>query len=99
GYLRSYPQARAFCMSISDAGFPMDLARVSTDSAFTSDSLTIGFLRTARMSSPLPHSSRMLSIEPVIEDMLSRCFRAKNRQEIESLVADARRKVQELELH
>ncbi len=98
GYLRAYPQARAFCMSVSDAGFPVDLDRVWTDSTFTNDSLTIGFLRTAKMSSPLPHSSRMLSIEPVIEDMLSRCFRAKNRQEIEALVADAQRKVQSIEL-
>ncbi len=97
-YIRDYPQARAFCMSISDAGFPVDLARVSTDSAFTSDSLTIGFLRTAQMSSPLPHSKRMLSIEPIIEDMLSRCFLAKSRQEIASLVEVARSKVQVLEL-
>lgn len=97
GYLSSYANARAFCMAISDAGFPADLHRAETDTAFTNDALTRGFLLTAQMSRPLPHSSRMLAIEPVLERMLDRCFRAKDKRVVEQIVSEARREVEVLE--
>jgi maltose-binding protein MalE len=97
GHLGSYANARAFCMAVSDAGFPADLRRAEADPAFAGDALTVGFLRTAQMSRPLPHSTRMLAIEPVLERMLDRCFRAKDKRAVEQIVSEARREVEALE--
>lgn len=97
GFLRSYEQARAFAAGVSDAGFPSDLKRAQTDTMFTSDPLVKGFLETAVLSRPLPHSSTLLSIEPVIEEMLSKCFAATDRKTIAAAVQDAKTKVLALE--
>lgn len=96
-FLRDYAQARAFAVAVSDAGFPADVERARRDSIFTTDVMKKGFLETAVLSRPLPHSTKMLSIEPVIEEMLTTCFMAKDRSTIVRAVADARTKVAALE--
>lgn len=96
-FLTSYSNARAFCVAISDAGFPADLLRAKQDSVFLRDSLVLGFLKTSLISKPLPHSSRLLSIEPVVENMLDECFRAKSRAQITQSVEKASNAVRALE--
>lgn len=98
-FLCQYGNARAFCMSVSDAGFPADLARASQDSVFTRDQLQRGFLQTALWSVPLVHSKKLLSIEPIIEDMLERCIAAKSMEEVAAHIRNAREQVFRLESH
>jgi hypothetical protein len=96
-YLRAYPQARRLCMSVSDAGFPADLDAASRDSAFTVDPLRHGFLRTAMRSRVLPHTPTLLSVEPVVEDMLVRWYDARSRADVARIVAEARAAVTAIE--
>lgn len=92
-FLCQYDNAREFCQSVSDAGFPADLARASQDSLFTRNSLQHGFLQTAQLSMPLVHSPKLLGIEPIIEAMLERCYSAKNKEEVVAYVRSAREQV------
>jgi hypothetical protein len=92
-FLCRYENARAFCVSVSDAGFPADLWTASQDSVFMRDSLQRGFLLTARMSRPLVTSPKLLSIEPIVEDMLERCYGATSKEEVAAFVRSARQKV------
>ena len=92
-FLCQYEQARSFCLSVSDAGFPADLWTASQDSMFLRDSLQRGFLRTAQISKPLVTSPKLLSIEPIIEDMLERCYAAKSKEEVAAIVSSARQQV------
>lgn len=92
-FLCQYENARAFCLSVSDAGFPADLWTASQDSVFMRDSLERGFLRTAQISKPLVTSPKLLSIEPIVEDMLERCYGAKSKQEVAAFVRSARQQV------
>lgn len=57
------------------------------------DSLQRGFLLTARMSRPLVTSPKLLSIEPIVEDMLERCYGATSIEEVAAFVRSARQKV------
>ncbi|MBU3679129.1 MAG: extracellular solute-binding protein [Candidatus Kapabacteria bacterium] len=98
-FLCRYDNARALCISVTDAGFPADLARASQDTVFTRDSLQRGFLRTAQMSFPLVHSAKLLSIEPIIEDMLERCYGAKSKEHVAAYVRSARDQVLRVESH
>ncbi|MBU3698585.1 MAG: extracellular solute-binding protein [Candidatus Kapabacteria bacterium] len=92
-FLCQYDNARAFCLSVSDAGFPADLGTASQDSVFLRDSLQRGFLQTALISVPLVHSSKLLRIEPIVEDMLERCYGAKSKEQVAAYVRSAREKV------
>lgn len=92
-FLCRYPNARAFCLSVSDAGFPADLWTASQDSVFMHDSLKRGFLQTAQMSRPLITSPILLSIEPIIEDLLERCYAARSEEEVAAFVRTARQQV------
>ncbi|HLP28614.1 MAG TPA: extracellular solute-binding protein [Candidatus Didemnitutus sp.] len=96
-WLTSYQQARAFAVAISDAGFPADLTTAASDSVFDRDNLQRGFLSVARMARPLPESSRTLSIEPVVEDMIVRCYGAATRSDVERIVEQARSAIMQLE--
>lgn len=96
-WLTSYQQARAFAVAISDAGFPADLTTAASDSVFDRDPLLRGFLSVARMARPLPESSRTLSIEPVVEDMIVRCYGAATRADVERIVQQARSAIMQLE--
>lgn len=96
-WLTSYENARSFALAVSDAGFPTDLERAATDAAFTSDPLQRGFLEVARKASPLPESDRILSIEPIIEDMIVRCYDAPSRADVERIITETRMQVQLLE--
>jgi len=96
-WLRSYEQARVFALGVSDAGFPFDLDRARNDAAFTKDPMTISFLSVARIASPLPDGEHMLLVEPIVEDMIVRCYDAKSRQDIVSIVRNAYDQVREAE--
>lgn len=89
GFLTSYEQARRLCVAVSDAGFPADLVRAAADTVFTKDALRFGFLQTAQMSVTLPAGPAMLAVEPVIEDMIVRCYDAPNRETVRSIVQAA----------
>lgn len=89
-FLRDYPQARAFCASVSDAGMPANLERAATDTLFTADALRNGFLQTARLSAPLPAGPAMLQIEPIIEDMIVQCYDAATLDDVRRFVYAAR---------
>jgi ABC-type glycerol-3-phosphate transport system substrate-binding protein len=92
-FLCQYENARAFCLSVSDAGFPADLLTASQDSVFLRDSLQHGFLQTAMVSKPLVHSSTLLRVEPIIEDMIERCYAANSKEQVAAYVRSAREKV------
>ncbi len=92
-FLCEYERARAFCQTVSDAGFPADLRTASQDSLFMRDSLQRGFLTTATMSLPLVHSPKLLTIEPIVEEMLERCYAAKSQKEVTDVVRAARIRV------
>jgi hypothetical protein len=96
GFLTSYEQARRLCVAVSDAGFPADLVRAAADTAFTMDALRFGFLQTAQMSVTLPAGPAMLAVEPVIEDMIVRCYDAPNRETVRSIVQAAASEVARL---
>lgn len=96
GFLTSYEQARRLCVAVSDAGFPTDLVRAAADTAFTMDALRFGFLQTAQMSVTLPAGPVMLAVEPVIEDMIVRCYDAPSREAIRSIVQAAASEVERL---
>lgn len=96
-FLCRYDNARAFCMSVSDAGFPADLWTASKDSVFMRDSLQRGFLTTAMMSVPLAHSSKLLSIEPIVEEMLERCYAATSKEDVAAYVRNAQIQVRSAE--
>lgn len=96
GFLTAYEQARRLCVAVSDAGFPADLVRAAADTVFTQDALRFGFLQTAQMSVTLPAGPAMLAIEPVIEDMIVRCYDAPNRETVRSIVQSAAREVARL---
>ena len=97
GHLSSYESSRQFCHRVSDAGFPADLDRAIRDPLFNTNTLQKGFLETARLSQPMVHSAKLLSIEPVIETMLERSYGARSREEIRSIVGAARAEVRKLE--
>ncbi|MBK6292328.1 MAG: extracellular solute-binding protein [Ignavibacteria bacterium] len=96
-WLTSYQQARAFAVAISDAGFPADLTTAATDSIFQRDDLQRGFLNVARMARPLPESTKTLRVEPIVEDMIVRCYGATSKDEVQQIVEKARLAVIELE--
>lgn len=96
-WLTSYQHARAFSMAVSDAGFPSDLVAASRDSVFTRDPLQRGFLDVALLSRPLPESSKTLSVEPIVEDMIVRCYGATSKDDVQQIVEKARLAVVELE--
>mgnify|MGYP000150221511 CR=1 FL=1 len=96
-WLTRYQQARAFAVAISDAGFPADLQSASVDSAFLRDPLQRGFLDVTRMARPLPESRLILSIEPIVEDMIVRCYGATTRAEVQRIVDQARTAIVALE--
>ena len=96
-WLAKYQQARAFAVAISDAGFPADLQSASVDSAFLRDPLQRGFLDVTRMARPLPESRKILSIEPIVEDMIVRCYGATTRAEVQRIVDEARMAIVALE--
>ena len=95
-WLTAYTQASQFCHAVPDAGFPAT-DDVFADTTFMVDPVQFGFLRTAKLSRPLPASPVILSIEPIIEELIERCYTATSRQEVEALVASARSRVMALE--
>lgn len=96
GFLTSYEQARRLCIAVSDAGFPAALDRAAADTAFTTDALRSGFLHTAQMSVTLPAGPSMLAVEPIIEDMIVRCYDAPSRDAVRNIVQAAAREVERL---
>ncbi|MFM8770973.1 MAG: hypothetical protein ACKOE4_02970, partial [Candidatus Kapaibacterium sp.] len=92
-FLGRYDNAREFCRSVSDAGFPAELNRASQDSVFTRDSLRRGFLQTAQLSKPLVYSPKLLILEPIIEAMLEWCYSAKTKEDVVAYVRSAREQV------
>jgi hypothetical protein len=92
-FLCQYDNSRAFCLSVSDAGFPADLWTASQDSVFLRDSLRRGFLQTAMISMPLVHSAKLLRVEPIIEDMMERCYAANSKEHVIACVRSARQQV------
>jgi len=96
-YLTHFNQARAFCAAVSDAGYPADLAQASADSVFTSSRLRRGFLETALISRPLPLHAKLLSIEPIVEDMIVKSYTAPSKEEIIQIVRSAKSAIVEIE--
>ncbi len=95
-WLTEYRQSAQFCHQVSDAGFPAsDL--VFSDAEFQLDNIQRGFLLTAKESRPLPASPVLLRIEPIIEDLIERCYAAASRREMAELVESARVQVQSIE--
>lgn len=99
GFLRQYQQARQLCIAVSDAGFPSDLATALHDSAFNANPLQRGLLQTALISRPLARTVHSLTIEPIIEEMLERCYRSTSLQEVRAIVRDAQARVTSIESH
>lgn len=97
GFLSRYDNARRFCISVSDAGYPADLDRALLDTVFVSDPLKRGFLETARMSRPIVHSSKTLSVEPVIEEMLERAYASKSQADVIAVMKAAQVRVAAIE--
>ena len=97
-FLCQYDNSLAFCLSISDAGFPADLSTASQDSVFLRDSLRRGFLQTAMISMPLVHSATLLRVEPIVEEMIERCYAANSKEQVEAYVMSAREQVLSAEL-
>ncbi len=96
-FLCSYTNARAFASSVPDAGFPADLQKVGADTAFLSNPLIQGFYRTALLSAPLPYSATFLRCEPLVEDLIARCFSARNADEIRQHVNAAKEALRVME--
>lgn len=103
-WLAAAPQAQAFCDAVSDAGFAADdttagqtagLSR-ATDTAGLSPRLS-AFAQTVAMSSFLPSTPVMLSVEPIIERLIERCYDAPSQEAIREMVAEARRAVEDVE--
>ena len=95
-WITAYPQAARFCHAVADAGFPA-ANEVFADTTFMLDPIQFGFLRTAQVSRPLPASPVILRIEPIVEDLIERCYTAASKDEVAELVDAARAKVAELE--
>jgi ABC-type glycerol-3-phosphate transport system substrate-binding protein len=95
-WLTAYEQAKAFCLRVSDAGIPAS-PDVYADSAFRRTPLQRGFLETVHLASPLPSSPSLLSIEPVVEELIERCYALPTREAVRAAVAEARLKVTSLE--
>jgi len=95
-WLTAYPQAARFCHAVSDAGFPAS-NDLFTDTTFMQDPVQFGFLRTAQVSRPLPASPVILSVEPIIEDLIERCYTASSKEEVAELVEAAREQVRATE--
>lgn len=103
-WLAAAPQARAFCDAVSDAGFAADdttagktagLSR-ATDTAGLSPRLS-AFAQTVALSSFLPSTPVMLSVEPLIEQLIERSYHAPSQDAIRKMVAEAKRKVEDVE--
>jgi maltose-binding protein MalE len=95
-WLAAAPQARAFCDAVSDAGFAADTAGGAGETAGLSPRLT-GFAQTVALSSFLPSTPVMLSVEPIIEQLIERSYHAPSQEAIRKMVADAKRKVEDVE--
>lgn len=95
-WLTSYEQAKQFCMDVSDAGIPAS-PLVHSDTTFRQTAWQRGFVETIHLSSPLPNSPILLSIEPVIEHLIEESYRASDIKEIEELVRHAKYQVESLE--
>jgi maltose-binding protein MalE len=93
-YVTSYEQSRLLCSMVSDAGFPADIDKAMLDTLFNVDPLQKGFLETIKVSRPLPLHKNMLSIEPIIEDMIVRCYAAKSKDEVVEIVQLARNQIE-----
>jgi len=87
-FLTSHVQARRFCMMVSDAGFPSAPASQLGDEHM--DAWRQGFLETVSLSVPAATSARLLDAEPVIEDMIVRCYDATSINDVRAIVNDAR---------
>ena len=95
-WLTSYQQSKQFCLAVSDAGIPAS-PEVFEDSIFSSTAWQKGFLETIRLSRPLPSSPLLLRIEPVVEQLIERCYQASSADEVSRYVLAARSEVQKIE--
>lgn len=95
-WLTSYQQSKQFCLSVSDAGIPAG-PEVFEDSIFSRSAWQKGFLATIHLSHPLPSSPLLLRIEPVVEQMIERCYQAKSADEVSRYVSAARSEIQKIE--
>lgn len=90
-WLTAPRQLAAFCTAVVDAGIPADTAVV------TGRPIDIGYRKTLGMAIPLPTSAQQLRIEPIVEDMIDRTYRARSRDEIVRIVTSARDELRSFE--
>lgn len=91
-WLTDYKQSSRFCLAISDAGFPADTA-VYSDERFMQGQRK-QFLETLRLSRPLPEAATLLTVEPIIEAAIQKCYFATSIDEVRLYVSKAREQLQ-----
>jgi maltose-binding protein MalE len=91
-YLTAHAQSARLCAAVSDAGFPS--ARNGEKDTMGMDAWRQGFLATVNMSKPIASSARSLDAEPVIEDMIVRCYDATSIDDVRRIVREARSRLQ-----
>jgi hypothetical protein len=50
------------------------------------------------ISMPLVHSATLLRVEPIVEEMIERCYAANSKEQVEAYVMSAREQVLSAEL-
>lgn len=87
-YLASMGAAERFSNTVVDAGTPAVWINMYIDDLH--DEIKAGFWNTLMMSVPVASSAKLLDAEPIIEDMIVRCYDATNINDVRAIVQDAR---------
>lgn len=88
-YLASMSAATRFTDEVVDAGVSVAwINRLYLD--FVDRNPFQGFFDTLKESVPVATSATLLDAEPIIEDMIVRCYDARSIEDVRSIVADAR---------
>ncbi len=80
--------AERFSNTVVDAGTPAVWMNMHIGDI--QDSIKAGFWNTLMMSVPVASSATLLDAEPIIEDMIVRCYDATNINDVRAIVQDAR---------
>lgn len=87
----------SFCLAVPEAGFPASTEAAAAYISKISDAerqrLTEGFAQTLRRSTLFPKVDKLLSIEPLLEDMIVRCYDASSIDEVRSIVLRAKTEI------
>lgn len=87
-YLASTSAAERFATNVVDAGTPAAWLPAYIDDMH--DETRAGFYNTLKMSVPVATSATLLDAEPIIEDMIVRCYDATSTDDVRRIVNEAR---------